>query len=175
MSSLTQKWQPSLEAKITTGFVVVVLSVVFAGALSLRNARRTEDTFRWVDHTHEVLTKLEELSTDILSVQTGVRGFALTGLDPFLKAYEEGRIEISQDLEKLRQLVADNPVQLRRAGQLEPLVRQALEILQAHVDTRRARGLAAVAADVATGEGKRAVDAVLQLIKQMQNDEHRLL
>ena len=165
----------SLEAKIATGFVVAVLFVFFTSAMSWSNARRFEDTFRWVDHTHEVLTKLEEVTTDILSLQTGSRGFALTGLDRFLEAYERGRSEIRQDLEKLRQLIADNPAQARRLGQLEPLVRQAMAILQANLDTRRTRGLVAVAAVVAAGEGKKAVDAVLQLLLKMEKEERRLL
>lgn len=107
----------SLKAKITTGFVVAVLFVFFAGAISWSNARRAEDTFRWVEHTQEILTKLEEVHTDILSLQTGARGFALTGLDHFLEDRERDRIKIFQNLEGLRQLVADNPAQSRQAEQ----------------------------------------------------------
>jgi len=164
----------SREAKITTGFVVAVLFVFFAGAMSWSSARRSDGTFRWVSHTHEVLTKLKEVEADILGVQSAVRGFALTGLDRFLEVEERARTEIHRDLEDLRQLIADNPAQVRRLGQLEPLMRQALEVHHNHVDTRRVRGLAAVTAEVATGEGKRAADAVLQSVRKMEAAERLL-
>ena len=71
--------QLSLERKIFLGFTGAVGLLLFSGGAAWLSATRTTETFRRVDHTHRVLYQLEAVLTDLLNMQSWIRGFLITG------------------------------------------------------------------------------------------------
>ena len=67
--------------------------MLLTGLLGLLSWRRQQsaDDADWVAHTHEVSTTLELTLRHLVDVETGGRGFALTGDEPFLEPYEAGK------------------------------------------------------------------------------------
>lgn len=59
------KW--SLEQKIPAGFTLTLVFLLVIGAIAYRSATRSIDTYKWVDHTREVLYRLERVSVAVLS------------------------------------------------------------------------------------------------------------
>jgi CHASE3 domain sensor protein len=100
-----------LRRKVVGGFVAAVLLMTLTGFCSWHSAQRAEEDSDWVTHTHAVLMNLEAAMRHLVNVETGGRGFALSGHEPFLEPYETGRRALAQDLDELRHLTADNPHQ----------------------------------------------------------------
>ena len=49
------------------------------------------ELFADVEHTQTVINKLRQLQTSLVDAETGQRGFALTGEEPFLAPYTDSK------------------------------------------------------------------------------------
>jgi len=67
---------------------------------------------RWVEHTYEVVAKARLLEKQILDLETGVRGFAITGDALFLEPYYLAEARWDDQIAFLSDLVSDNPSQV---------------------------------------------------------------
>src|SRR5882672_7337905 len=114
----------SPEQKVTAGFALALLLLLTIGAVACRSAVRSIETYRWVDHTRETLLQLKAVSIDLLNLETGARGFALTGDEFFLKHCSQANLALNETFQALRTLMQDNPAQTPKLAQLEPLLRQ---------------------------------------------------
>jgi methyl-accepting chemotaxis protein len=73
-----------------------------------------EETAGWVDHTHVVIADADEALAGLVDMETGYRGFLVTGDDNFLDPYRSGVISHREKLEELQELTNDNPTQVAR-------------------------------------------------------------
>ena len=165
----------SLERRIQVGFGIAVAIIVAVGAASLRSTDATVSGARWVAHTLQVRAELEAGFADLMEAETGVRGYVITGDTSYLAPYRFARATLSSRLRGLRALTADNPAQQRRLDSLDALVATRLERFQWTVETRRTGGPAAAGRAVIGGRGKELMQQVRGLVRQMEDDEERLL
>ena len=157
---------------------VFFISVLVAGTLALiawRGAVLLADTNASVNHSNEVLKKLDLVFEDLVNVETGSRGYALTGQQSYLEPYVTGSSRALGDLADLRRLVADNPPQVERAARLADLARRRIYTAKITVEMRYVEGLFGVSALVATAEGKEVMESTRALVDSMRQDENRLL
>ena len=110
--------------KMPFGLVLAGTIVVALTILSYRSVVASRESDRWVLHTHTVIERLDALLTIMLDIETGYRGFALTGDDQRLETYHAALPRIANEMETIRTLTADNPAQQRRAAVLKRLVEQ---------------------------------------------------
>ncbi len=80
-----------LRRRASLGFAGAILLTMLLGFLSLYNARKAAEDAAWVDRTHEASGTLELTLRHLDDVETGGRGFALTGDESFLEPYETGK------------------------------------------------------------------------------------
>ena len=165
----------SLERRIQVGFGIAVAIIVAVGAASLRSTDATVSGAHWVAHTLQVRAELEAGFADLMEAETGVRGYVITGDTSYLAPYRFARATLSSRLRGLRALTADNPAQQRRLDSLDALVATRLERFQWTVETRRTGGPAAAGRAVIGGRGKELMQQVRELVRQMEDDEERLL
>jgi PAS domain S-box-containing protein len=133
-----------------------------AGAASLR-------------HTHQVIERLGELLSATRDIDAGYRGFAIVGDEQFLLSYEDDRTKVPADLAALAGLTADNPAQQRRIAALTALVGQKIQFGQEIIRQRRDAGAQVASERVASGDGLRQSAAIRILIRDIGNEEERLL
>src|SRR5881398_512645 len=101
--------------------------------------------------------------------------YVITGDTSYLAPYRFARATLSSRLRGLRALTADNPAQQRRLDSLDALVATRLERFQWTFETRRTGGPAAAGRAVIGGRGKELMQQVRGLVRQMEDDEERLL
>lgn len=89
------------------------LSGVFVWQIS-----RLLDAMQWVEHTDQVITRATQVQKLLLDIETGGRGYLLTGEQLFLGPYEKGMNQIDQAFSDLEALVVDNSEQQQRVVQL---------------------------------------------------------
>jgi PAS domain S-box-containing protein len=158
--------------KVNAAFALALLVTGLLGVLSWHNAQRAAEDADWVAHTHEMSTTLELTLRNLLDVETGARGFALTGDKRFLEPYETGKDAVGQDLRALRILIVDQDQKPR----LDVLAEQAsgrIEAANELVALRQRTGM--VPAELQLKRGKEIMDATRATVEQMEAEEGRLL
>lgn len=126
-------------------------------------------------HTYEVERELQTALSLITDVETGVRGFVISGQEPFLEPYRDAAARLGGRLQRIKELTADNPRQQRQMPELERLVAEKLEFSGRVLTVAKEQGLEAGRQLVATEQGRRAMDAVRRVLDKMQAEEDRLL
>jgi methyl-accepting chemotaxis protein len=165
----------SIGAKTATGFSISMVIVIALAALWYRNSETLLRTSQQVAHTHEVLGQLEQVLSTLKDAETGQRGYIITGVDHFLDPYTAAAQRLPGEVAELRRLTADNPAQQRRLDAMTPLVTAKLDELQKVIDARNKEGLPAAIDQVKTEKGKRLMDDIRELMRQMRTDEEDLL
>ncbi len=126
-----QRWQ-NLPIRVRgTAIVAIPVICLFTSlvAFAWLKASLVEDEM-WVQHTLTVRLETKRLLNALIDAETGVRGYGLTQRDEFLEPYNWAKSEIPASLDRLEQLVQDNPQQIRQIQTIRSLVNENLEIFQ---------------------------------------------
>jgi CHASE3 domain sensor protein len=125
-----------------------------------------------VAHTNTVKQVLTDLIALIVDLETAERGYVITGDPRFLRTGETTPELVEEAITNLRLLTNDNPRQLANLAQVEPLIRQKLEVIADINRIRREEGPEAATAAVASGRGEAlmtSIHARLDAMRQLEN------
>src|SRR5580765_1968787 len=103
------KW--SIENKIRAGFGLALGFLLLTSVVAFWSAVRSVRNFNSVERTERVLEQLANVMAAMVDVESGGRGFALTGQEQFLTPFDLGRRRAGEALVALRHTAADNPSQ----------------------------------------------------------------
>jgi PAS domain S-box-containing protein len=145
------------------------------GVVSYLSVVRLTENAAWVAHTHEVITRLESLLAAVTDSETAERGYIITGDESYLEPYRQSAASVKTQVQRLRELTADNLGQTRRLDSVAPLVTERMANLSAVIELRRNQGFTAAQSEVLSGKGKRFHDRIRHLIDDMKNVETTLL
>ncbi|SHN42665.1 Methyl-accepting chemotaxis protein [Duganella sacchari] len=98
------------------GAVVVILAVLLGSAYT--NFERLVQANGWNNHTHEVMAETQSILASLINMETGERGYALTGEQASLAPLNAGKSAFEAHLQQARKLTADNPTQQERLQKL---------------------------------------------------------
>jgi signal transduction histidine kinase len=164
----------TFKTKVIAGFGAALAILILVGILSYRSIVQNGEDRAWVTHTHLVLEKLDAVQINLLDAETGMRGYILTGDTSFLGPYDDALDHVHQNVRELRDLTADNPVELQSLNRLDPLIANLLRLAQDRIDTRTRAGLALGAEAVRAGSGKAEMDQIRERLSEMIMEENRL-
>ena len=165
----------SLTRKVSVSLVVAMALFLSASALTYHVAMESQVSEQELDHSHNVRELLQRLLSSAQDIETGGRGFALSGRESFLAPYESGKQRVQPLADSLARLVADLPNQRGHLAQLTSLLQQQPALVDSLVAMRRSGG-ANEAKRVAMYEsGKQAMDRLRDVIAEMDEHEQRLL
>jgi PAS domain S-box-containing protein len=156
-------------------FVLAILVLIFGGIASYRSEVASNESIRWVRHSHEVLERLQSLLSDMTGVESSTRGFALTGKESELAFYRADISSALRDEEALRRLTADNVVQQREFPGLETLIAQKTRVADAVILLRRNEGLKAAAEAADVDSDQLSMSGVQDIIRRLEDEDSRLL
>src|SRR6202166_690932 len=105
------KTKPLLNRKVQLAFGSAILALLVVGAMSYRSMVVSTESDQWVRHTHEVLENLQNLFSEMRSVESSYRGFVITGNELYLNAYHGSVLHSRQEETIIRRLTVDNPQQ----------------------------------------------------------------
>ena len=104
----------SLRWKLLMSFGVVLVLTTIQSVFTFNVTTGNEETAGWVDHTHLVIAAADEALAGLVDMETGYRGYLVTGEDEFLDPYRGGVDRHREKLEELQELTSDNPTQVAR-------------------------------------------------------------
>jgi methyl-accepting chemotaxis protein len=167
------KW--NVGTKISVGFGITLAIFVIVGAISYRSVTKQTEAAAWVAHTREVQNELTQLLSNLQDAETGQRGYVITGVESYLAPFTDGNARAEENRRHLAELVSDNPRQQARADALAPVIADKLAELQQTIDLRRTRDFASAQSVVLSDRGKKAMDTIRTLLREMNSEEEDLL
>jgi methyl-accepting chemotaxis protein len=160
--------------KIGLGFALVLLTLIAIESILYENTERMLADSHSVSHTEEVLNSLAETLIAAQDMQSGVRGYILSGSDDQLDIYRGGQTAIAAGLVEVERLTSDNPVQQQLLKTLRAHVARQVETYQRYVRERE-KSLEAGMAAFQSGAGKRGMEELRGVVGAMHREEQRLL
>jgi signal transduction histidine kinase len=154
------------------------LALAMLGAivlLSCRNSGNVEEAARARHLSSERLDQLQEFMSTAVDVETGQRGYVVTGDQVFLAPYLSGMEQLEPRLKRLRIALKDDPRQQPPLAALEEAVTQLVVYhrqvvaLKASLDGDAARRI------IATGQGKQIMDRIRELVAALRAEEREQL
>ena len=164
-----------LDRKIQLAFGSAILTLLVVGVISYHAMAVSSESDRWVRHTHEVLENLQDLLSSMQDLESSYRGFVLTGKESYLETYRASISRSEQEKTIVAGLTVDNPARRLQIPKLERLAAEKIQLAERAIDLRRTKGLEAAVDAIQNGEGQRIMDDYREVIREMEDDEQRLL
>lgn len=170
-----------LSTKLYGGFLVLIALIIMVLALSFAGSRSMESNNELNIKTYEVLRAVEEIRLALSNVETGERGFVLTGREAFLGPLKYGKQQLKEEVAKVRNMTSDNPRQQKRIQQLERLVKDwETNAIDYFVELRRkekgsVQPSEMIIQEIEQGRGKERLDRIRVVMDDIRAEEESLL
>ncbi len=128
-----RSWWGRLTLRAKTVLVAGVPIAVLGLAVPAMFAAQ-RDSFRViaaVEHTYRLRQDLSDVLQDLVDAETGMRGFLLTNDQQFLSPYRDGLRRLPGDMAEVRQRLQADPRAIEHVHELEGLVDERLQVLDA--------------------------------------------
>ncbi len=158
-------------ALLLVATVIVALNAWFA----FRAVESLLDSEHWVEHTWQVINKVERIMSSAKDAETGNRGYLISGEEAYLEPYNDAIRELPKELDDFQHLTSDNPSQQARITEMRAVLEQRLTLLQQGIDLRRSGTKDMVRPLVLSGTGKVEMDHLRRIANEMEAEERRLL
>lgn len=167
------KW--NVGSKIGAGFTIALVIFVVVGFVSWRNVEKSTEDAAWVSHTHEVMATLTKLLSALQDVETGQRGYIISGEESYLAPYNNAVSAVEVHRQHLAELVNDNPREASRVQALTPLIAEKLGAINDGIEARRRADFATAQQVIVTGKGRKTMDDIRGVLRAMEESEQQLL
>ncbi|UNK16572.1 CHASE3 domain-containing protein [Paenibacillus sp. N3/727] len=118
-----------IRTKIIFGYVLVLLCLgVFLWVVSGRLTSLQQEADFIEQHDIEVNSLTHEIEKNMLELETGQRGFVITGDPVYLEPFEMALSTWEMNYNKLHQLIADNATQLTNLSNIKDNINKWIEV-----------------------------------------------
>jgi methyl-accepting chemotaxis protein len=170
----------SIRIKTLVSPILILLLMAIVATIAYNGVNISAEREADVALTHEIKFQAAVLMEQFINMETGERGFLITGDESFLDPYNEGITNYTTTMENLRSLIKDE-AQLAELAELDALVTQwRSEVIDPLIELRRAVNVgqadyAEIEAIVASRAGKNLADQMRAKINDFQAFEEELL
>lgn len=163
------------ERKVQAGFAAGLLFLIVMGVVSYLSVVRLRENVTWVKRTEEVIAQIRSVVSAVSDVQNAHRGYTITGEERYLAPYQIAAQQLDAQLQKLREMTADDPEQQRRFDAFTTLVHDRMNISHEIIELRRTKGFAAAQRVILSGKSQEIQDRIYRLAAEMEEHELALL
>ncbi|GED69706.1 histidine kinase [Brevibacillus reuszeri] len=113
----------NIQAKIFMVYVLIVACLGISLVIVNHAMKDLQAEIEFIsNHDMTVHELTSQVQKNILDMETGIRGYVITGDEQYLEPYEIGSRSWQDNYSKLYTLLADNPGQQRNLEQIRPLI-----------------------------------------------------
>jgi methyl-accepting chemotaxis protein len=150
--------------RLAAGFLAVILLFLAVAAVSLYTAARLREADAMATHTSVVIARANDMLKAMLNMETGTRGFLLSGNEANLAPWNDGKQAFETSWSDLQKLTSTNPVQQDRLAMLRQHATEFEAVAEHLIERRRAVSagsldMPALTAEFSLGKDKAAMDA----------------
>ncbi|PKH02646.1 two-component system sensor histidine kinase/response regulator [Psychromonas sp. MB-3u-54] len=135
-----KKYFPALTLKqsMLTKKIMTILIVFLFGSINYFGISSLLDSFGKINHAHTVIEAASEIEKLAIELETGQRGFLITGNESFLRSYNSAKNQLNDKTNAIKALVSDNPEQVQHMENIKKIIDLWLEKAgQRGIDERR--------------------------------------
>lgn len=160
---------------INGSFALALVILMIIGLLNYLNIKGMSEEERWEHHTYAVAREFDELLSALQDVETGERGFVITGKEEFLKPYLAAFDHIDLRLAHIQELTAVDSRHENHLDNIKPLIKEKLATSKTTVELRRAAGFQAAYQVVVAERGRDLMDEIRRRVTEARTEEEQLL
>nr|WP_059351034.1 methyl-accepting chemotaxis protein [Bacillus coahuilensis] len=162
----------TIRGKLILSFSIlslVLLFIAFSAHQEFSNLQKEIDYL--VDQELAVRNTIEEMNSALLMIETGERGYVITGNKDFLSSYTTGKESISQYFTELKTLLATDETQLERFIKIEQTYALWIKNIDWIVETRDKGDVERAQQIESDGYGKKYMDSIAEYVQMMKEDQ----
>jgi len=152
---------------ILAAAIVVPVLLAMAGYELFTEFRSNRAVRAEMDRSYETRSQIQSVFSLLQDAETGQRGYVITGDERFLEPYDNATQDIDRQMRGLALLFEAHPEQAPDYARLRDLSARKIALMQVGIDARQNEGLEAGIDVVASGEGKRVMDQVRDVVARM--------
>jgi CHASE3 domain sensor protein len=131
-------------------------------------------TFALVTHTYKVLNIIEDTQAHAADAEAGQRGYLLTGRKDYFATYDTAIGDVNNNIQQLKVLLGDDPVQQTNLDDLQNLVVRRLSLDPGAVASGKTNSTGSLAV-ILTDRGWDTMNQIRSVLFQMSAHEADLL
>ncbi|NMO23113.1 HAMP domain-containing protein [Pyxidicoccus fallax] len=171
----------SITRKLLLAFstmVAIIIGLVLSAYSTLNRVSVASDADT---ESHQVLISVRTLEGDLADLETGQRGFVITGDEKFLEPHTLARVSFVQNLNRIRELTTENSQQQERLQEARDVQQQWLNqhlepLIQQRRELNAGRGeLSQLIAVEQAARGKQMADRIRAVLTEVATEESKLL
>ena len=171
----------SLQKKLLVSFLIPITLMVAVSFSVHENSQSMVEDNHLVVHTHKAIARAQELLNLVVDMETGQRGYLITGDPVFLEPYHLALDVWRQKVQTLATQVSDNPPQVDRLNRIDDIHKTWLkesgekEILQRNLVNKGETDMQSVVELTKQQTGKQLIDQMRREIARFIEIEEQLI
>lgn len=164
------------------GFLAIIFLLLILDVVTYYNYQRSIKVSELNMHSYRMIQESDQLLKALLNIETGHRGFMITGREPFLEPMEQGIAAFEEQYENMMGLTGDIPAHQTLLAALSDRYNTWLfQMLKPQLEERRAMAEGVVLDDIslmfaeAKEESKSLMDEMRALLREIKHNEQKLL
>lgn len=163
--------QLTLERKTEIAIALMLVLLLAIGFVAYRSSTEFIASSVQVVHSREVRGSLQRILSLVEEIETGQRGYIITGESSFLEPYQRATDKIEERLVHVKTLTTDEPQLQAQIETLIRLVQSRIAFAAESIELRRSQGFAAARDLLLSGKGKQEMDQIRALIIEIREAE----
>jgi signal transduction histidine kinase len=172
MTNTTSKWRRIVQISLISAGLLILVGI---SASSIYLAYSLRDDADAITHTLEVENQISLLLLQMRRAESAERGFLLTQKPEFMAEFSTAEAAIRPTYDRLKQLTADNPVQVRHLTDVLPLIEKQLRDFNVAIGLARSGQQPEALKIVSDNAVQQTTTAIREIAASMRAEEERLL
>jgi diguanylate cyclase (GGDEF)-like protein len=123
--TLKKSWRRSL----LNSYTGISIGLIIAALLTIWQQTEVQKAREWVNHTFEVLNGIQNEQSLLLRLDFALQNYLLENSDTTLAQYKSTQLSVLSELNNLKQLTIDNPIQQNNLKTLQSLIDSRFELV----------------------------------------------
>jgi len=165
----------SILSRTYTIFGAALFILAILGFYSYDSTREMLDAFQTRAATRQNLIVIDSLLTQLIDLETGQRGYLLTGRSEYLEPYYQVNKDVDLRVDEVKSIFSKNPAQTARVQNLEETIGEVKRELAAGIQLREKNGVAGSQAYMKSDRAKQLMDSIRAKISEIRAKEKEVL
>ncbi len=167
--------------KMFGGFAIIIFIMLSVIVYSYFSFIKQDNISQQNLQTHEIISYTESILENMLNMETGVRGYALTGKDEFLEPFYKGELNYAKFYDLVKTHTINNELQQERLIRLDDNQKKWLKYVDYNFIVGRQRvnsgqdNYGDLISRAQEGNGKKYMDIIRSIINEIIDEETAIL
>lgn len=169
-----------ISKKLYIAFAAIIVILLLLSMVTYINLAQYSQADSWNIHTYKVISDFQNLSQSMINMETGQRGYSITGDDKFLEPYNSGKSDFDKYYNEIKELTSDNPKEQEQLQKIKSEKGNWLKAADESISLRKeslsnATSINNVIEFEKEAHGKTSMDSIRGLINASIDMEQNLL